>query len=155
MRALTIRESTWLNASPGAVWRLVLSLEEWPRWNSRVSRVRWCGARGWKEGHRFALRYPEAGRILGPWLPRSVRVSRVEPHQELRGMGRFLGFRVEFSVEVVGEGAGSRAHFASHFRGLSARIVAGERVARRFSAFQREFLAALRRAGERVGGRRG
>lgn len=148
MRLLAIRESVWLNAPPGSVWRLILSLEDWPRWNPAITRAVWRGARGWKEGNRFRLQHP--ARAM-PW-PGSGRISLVEPHRELRWKGWLFALRVESVLEVVPEGCGTRVNYSSHYRGLAARLAARSALSARISLVQRRFLECLRCAGERVGG---
>ena len=77
MRILTIRESVWLNTAPGPVWRLILPLEEWPRWHRGPADARWVGSRGWKSGHRFRLSLPGPRRpFVGAGL-----VTHVDPER--------------------------------------------------------------------------
>ncbi len=150
MRILTIHESSWFNVRSSEVWRRVLSLEEWPTWNPRIQAARWRGKRGWKEGHRFQLSYPRRAR---PFLSGGV-ISLVEPHREVRWLGRFLAFTVEFRLEVEPEGSGTRVSFKSGFQGLAARFASGDSILRWLTSFQRQFLASLREACEMVGERR-
>ncbi len=147
MRVLTIRESTWLNVTPGAAWRRILSVEEWPDWNEGIAEARWLGRRGWQEGHRLRL-VPSGPRFS--FLSGGV-VSRVETDREVRWIGRFLTVRVEFTIAVRTDGVGSRVDFGTTVRGLAVRIVGQDTVVRALSKFQRRYLAALREAEERVG----
>ena len=147
LRILTIRESTWLNVTPGAAWRRILSLEEWPSWNQGIADARWLGRRGWREGNRFRL-VPHGPRFS--FLSGGM-VSRVESDREVRWVGRLLTLRVEFAISLRTEGVGTRVDFGTTARGLAVRIVGQDTVVRSLSKFQRRFLAELRESGERVG----
>lgn len=147
MRILNIRESSWLNATPAAVWRRILALEEWPEWHAGFLEARWLGRTGWREGHRFRLVTAGPRRAL----LRGGTVRAVVDESEVRWLGRYLTLRVEFSLALSAEGVGSRVEFRSTFRGLAVRIAGQDAVARALSQFQRRFLAALRESEERVG----
>ena len=153
MRILNIRESSWQNATPPAVWRRILALEEWPDWHDGFLEARWLGRSGWREGHRFRLVTAGPRRAL----LRGGTVSSVSEHpgeqgeSEVRWVGRYLTLRVEFSLALSPEGVGSRVEFRSTFRGLAVRLAGQDAVARTLSQFQRRFLAAMRESGERVG----
>ncbi len=149
LRLLSIRESAWVNVPPSEVWRLVLTLEEWPSWNHYLTSAQWRGKPGWKEGHRFQLTHRHSRR---PFLG-GGRISNVQPEQELRWLGHFLTLSVEFSLKVAPEGAGTLVSFSSQFQGLAARLASGDSTIRRLTLFQREFLASLREVSERVEGR--
>ncbi len=146
MRILTIRESTWLNVTPGAAWRRILDLEGWPEWNEGIADARWLGRRGWREGHRIRL-VPAGPRFS--FLSGGV-VTRVDD-QEVRWVGRFLTVRVEFTIAVRTDGVGTRVDFGTTVRGLAVRIVGQDTIVRALSKFQRRYLAALRQTEERVG----
>lgn len=163
MRILTIRESSWLNASPGPVWARLLQLEEWPEWNDGIAEARWLGQgwmchgigrRGWKPGNRFRL-VPAGPRraFLGGGV-----VTAVDTEREVRWLGRFLTLRVEFALAVSAEGPGTRVELRSTFRGFSVRFIGqdsivGSPIVQSLGEFQRQFLTALRESGERVGAR--
>ena len=146
MRILTIRESTWLNVTPGAAWRRILTLEEWSDWNRGIAEARWTGRRGWREGHRFRLV------LAGPRFPLITGgvVTRVESDREVRWLSRFLTMRVEYTMAVESEGVGTRVFFGATVQGLAVRIVRQDTVVRALSQFQRRYLAALRTSEERV-----
>ncbi|MEE8143406.1 MAG: SRPBCC family protein [Planctomycetota bacterium] len=148
MRILAIRESMWLNAPPGEVWRRLLSLEEWPSWNSAIANARWRGRRGWKEGHRFHLSYSRRLQLSG-----GGRVSGMEPDEELSWHSRFLTFPVVFRLQVRPDGEGTEATFLSQYQGLGARFASRDAMVCGFSMFHREFLTSLRETCEQVAGR--
>jgi Polyketide cyclase / dehydrase and lipid transport len=151
LRILNIRESSWQNATPAAVWRRILALEEWPDWHNGFLEARWLGRSecrtGWREGHRFRLVTAGPRRAL----LRGGTVTSVVDESEVRWVGRYLTLKVEFSLALSAEGVGSRVEFCSIFRGLAVRIAGQDTVARTLSQFQRRFLAAMRESGERVG----
>lgn len=147
MRILNIRESSWQNATPPAVWRRILALEEWPDWHDGFLEARWLGRSGWREGHRFRLVTAGPRRAL----LRGGTVTGVDDGREIRWAGRYLTLRVEFALALAAEGVGARVEFRSTFRGLAVRLAGQDAVARTLSEFQRQFLAAMRESGERVG----
>lgn len=153
MRILNIRESSWQNATPAAVWRRILALEEWPDWHDGFLAARWLGRTGWHEGHRFRLvtAGPRRALLRGGTVSAVSERPAAGGESEVRWVGRYLTLRVEFSLAVRAEGVGSRVEFRSTFRGLAVRIAGQDTVARTLSQFQRRFLAALRESGERVG----
>lgn len=149
MRILTIRESIWLNTTPGKAWRRILSIEEWAGWNPEIIAARWVGHRGWKEGHRFRLVCSTPRR---PFL-RGGTITSVDAGREICWVARFFPLRVEFCLRISPEGVGTRVEFMSTFRGIAVRLVGQDTVVRALSQFQRQFLAELRESGERVSAR--
>ena len=152
LKVLTISESTWVNATPGSVWRRILELQDWPSWNSTVETAQWRGARGWNHGNRLLLAYRDSGRFLGGGLLTGARVTDVVPFERLRWSERFLAFKVDFELQAHSRGVGTEVTFTAHFHGLSARVAGNVVMTRRFSRFQRDFIESLRGASERVMG---
>ena len=143
MRILSIRESTWLNVTPGVAWRQIVSLEDWPRWHPGISRARWLGRYGWTPGHQFRLSLLDA-RV--PFLAKGS-VCDVVDGQSVGWIGRFLTLRVEFNLAVTPEGCGVRIDFSATVRGVAVRWVGQDSVVRALSKFLRQTLAARREAG--------
>ncbi len=144
MRILSIRESTWLNVTPGVAWRQITSLEDWPSWHPGIDRARWLGRCGWTPGHRFRLSLLES-RV--PFLAVGSVCEVVDGHS-VGWIGKFLTLRVEFKLAVTPEGCGSRIDYSATVRGAAVRWVGHDSVVRALSRFLRQTLAALRESGE-------
>ncbi len=146
MRIFTVRETSWINAPPAAVWHRVTSLEKWPDWNRALVAATWKGKPGFAEGHRFRLTYPKRAR---PFLG-GGKVERVETGAELCWSDSYLTLRVEFVLSFTPKGRGTEINFASQFSGFGARFVTTDSFVRWLTQFQREFLVNLREACENV-----
>ncbi len=152
MRMLSARETAWFNRDPQSTWDLILQLREWPCWCDGLTRSRWIEGNAWEPGSRFKLEWDHpvdvpllGGEVIQHLDPTSIPESMREISW---GSGRGP-FRAESRLLILEDGNGSLVEFVTTWSGWAS-IFMGHR-ADRCASLQRDWLASLREALERVG----
>lgn len=139
MGTTEIRTEIGIAAPPPAVWRVLTDLREYPSWNPMV-----VAAEGSpREGRRAKLRYRSS---LGVELTFDVLITRSEPGQELRWLGRRLGVSGDHYFALRPTASGTQLLHGEVFRGPFAGA-AGFLFRRQIPVFER-FNRALKQRAE-------
>jgi uncharacterized protein YndB with AHSA1/START domain len=97
------------------VWQVLSDIENWPRWNKSVSKIR----------------------VTGPIVPGTSfvwagggskivsRLEDVDPPKRIAWSGKTLGIRAIHVWELAAEGNGTHVHTVESFEGLVARLFRG------------------------------
>jgi len=173
VRILTVRETAWFNVDPETIWLQVSLLEEWSRWCPGLRSARWIRGEPWRPGSRFELNWDGvvpaplvAGEVLrieeeGILDPVETTLStRSESPQSNPASGvlarricwraGFGPLRSEAQMAILEDGSGSLIEFVTLWQGWATLLGGGGR-ALRCAKIQRDWLASLRQALERVG----
>jgi hypothetical protein len=137
---LAASATTEIEAPVARVWALLTDADDYPRWNSTVSKIEGRIA----PGEKLRLRVPGTARVFSP------RVSVFVPERRMVWRGGFLplfeGIRV-FELEAHG-GTRTRFTLGETFRGLILPLVAGQMPD--FVPIFERFAADLKLAAESV-----